>query len=54
MIELSVTPARQTLPQLVCPTPFPHRWAVKFLVAVGFWNFLGAGIFGFLINLQPV
>ena len=24
-------------------TPFPHRWAVMFLVAVGFWNFLGAG-----------
>ena len=25
-----------------------------FLVAVGFWNFLGAGIFGFLINLPIV
>ena len=36
------------------PTPFPHRWAVMFLVAVGFWNFLGAGIFGFLINLPIV
>ena len=35
-------------------TPFPHRWAVMFLVAVGFWNFLGAGIFGFLINLPIV
>jgi nitric oxide reductase subunit B len=35
-------------------TPFPHRWAVLFLVAVGFWNFLGAGIFGFLINLPIV
>jgi nitric oxide reductase subunit B len=34
--------------------PFPHRWAVMFLVAVGFWNFLGAGIFGFLINLPIV
>jgi nitric oxide reductase subunit B len=33
---------------------FPHRWAVMFLVAVGFWNFLGAGIFGFLINLPIV
>ncbi len=33
---------------------FPHRWAVMFLVAVGFWNFLGAGIFGFLINLPMV
>ena len=30
--------------------PFPHRWAVMFLIAVGFWNFLGAGVFGFLIN----
>lgn len=35
-------------------TPFPHYWAVMFLVAVGFWNFLGAGIFGFLINLPVV
>jgi nitric oxide reductase subunit B len=34
--------------------PFPHRWAVMFLVSVGFWNFLGAGIFGFLINLPIV
>ncbi|KXI18257.1 putative nitric oxide reductase, NorZ [Corynebacterium sp. CMW7794] len=34
--------------------PFPHRWAVMFLVAVGFWNFLGAGIFGFLVNLPIV
>ncbi len=33
---------------------FPHRWAVMFLVAVGFWNFVGAGIFGFLINLPVV
>jgi nitric oxide reductase subunit B len=35
-------------------TPFPHRWAVMFLVAVGFWNFLGAGVFGFLVNLPLV
>ncbi|MFZ1286930.1 MAG: cbb3-type cytochrome c oxidase subunit I [Candidatus Phosphoribacter sp.] len=34
--------------------PFPHRWAVMFLVAVGFWNFVGAGVFGFLINLPVV
>jgi nitric oxide reductase subunit B len=33
---------------------FPHKWAVMFLVAVGFWNFLGAGVFGFLINLPVV
>jgi nitric oxide reductase subunit B len=34
--------------------PFPHFWAVMFLAAVGFWNFLGAGVFGFLINLPIV
>lgn len=33
---------------------FPHKWTVMFLMAVGFWNFLGAGIFGFLINLPIV
>jgi nitric oxide reductase subunit B len=35
-------------------TAFPHRWAVLFLASVGFWNFLGAGVFGFLINLPVV
>ena len=35
-------------------TAFPHYWAVMFLAAVGFWNFLGAGVFGFLINLPIV
>jgi len=36
------------------PHQFPHKWAVMFLIAVGFWNFLGAGVFGFLINLPIV
>ena len=31
-----------------------HRWTFYFLMAVGFWNFLGAGVFGFLINLPIV
>ncbi|MBL0059001.1 MAG: nitric-oxide reductase large subunit [Elusimicrobia bacterium] len=38
----------------VTPIEFPHKWTVMFLMAVGFWNFLGAGIFGFLINLPIV
>ena len=38
----------------VSPTEFPHKWTVMFLMAVGFWNFLGAGVFGFLINLPIV
>lgn len=33
---------------------FPHYWAVMFLIAVGLWNFVGAGVFGFLINLPIV
>ncbi len=32
----------------------PHRWTFAFLVAVGVWNFVGAGVFGFLINLPVV
>ncbi len=28
----------------------PHKWTFYFLMAVGFWNFVGAGVFGFLIN----
>ena len=32
----------------------PHKWSFYFLMAVGFWNFVGAGIFGFLINLPIV
>jgi nitric oxide reductase subunit B len=32
----------------------PNKWAFYFLMAVGFWNFVGAGIFGFLINLPIV
>lgn len=32
----------------------PHKWTFYFMMAVGFWNFVGAGIFGFLINLPIV
>jgi nitric oxide reductase subunit B len=32
----------------------PHRLTFYFLIAVGVWNFIGAGIFGFLINLPIV
>jgi nitric oxide reductase subunit B len=40
----------------ICGQPInvPHKWAFYFLIAVGFWNFLGAGIFGFLINMPIV
>lgn len=35
-------------------TDFPYKWPMYFLVASSFWNFLGAGVFGFLINLPVV
>jgi nitric oxide reductase subunit B len=31
-----------------------HRWTFRFLMAVGAWNFLGAGVFGFLVNTPIV
>ena len=33
---------------------FRHKWTIRYLMAVGFWNFLGAGVFGFLINMRVV
>lgn len=36
------------------PIAVPHKWTFYFLIAVGFWNFVGAGVFGFLINLPIV
>ncbi len=33
---------------------FSYKWPMYFLVASSFWNFLGAGVFGFLINLPMV
>ena len=31
-----------------------HLWTFYFLMVVGFWNFVGAGVFGFLINTPIV
>nr|MBD5377061.1 nitric-oxide reductase large subunit [Bacteroides sp.] len=31
-----------------------HRWTLNFFMAVGVWNFVGAGVFGFLINTPIV
>lgn len=31
-----------------------HRWTLNYFMAVGVWNFLGAGVFGFLINTPIV
>ncbi|MCB1149447.1 MAG: cbb3-type cytochrome c oxidase subunit I, partial [Chlamydiia bacterium] len=31
-----------------------QQWTIYFLISVGMWNFIGAGIFGFLINLPII
>ncbi|WP_440009923.1 nitric-oxide reductase large subunit [Halomicrococcus sp. SG-WS-1] len=33
---------------------FPYRWAFLFIIASGFWNFVGAGVLGFFINLPLI
>ncbi len=33
---------------------FPYRWAFIFIIASGFWNFVGAGVLGFFINLPII
>ena len=43
--NLRLTRARTTSPWLGM-----YKWPVYFFVAVAFWNFVGAGLFGFLIN----
>jgi nitric oxide reductase subunit B len=36
------------------PISVPHKLTFYFIMAVGAWNFAGAGVFGFLINLPIV
>lgn len=31
-----------------------QKWTIYYLISVGVWNFVGAGIFGFLINLPII
>ena len=33
---------------------FPYRWPLYFLTASSVWNFVGAGLFGFMINLPII
>jgi nitric oxide reductase subunit B len=33
---------------------FPYRWPLYFLTASSVWNFIGAGMFGFIINLPII
>ncbi len=29
---------------------YPYKWPIYFFIAVAFWNLVGAGVFGFMIN----
>lgn len=31
-------------------TEYPYKWPIYFFIAVAFWNLVGAGVFGFMIN----
>jgi len=49
-VKLTGTKGKAEAPNKI----IPHKWTFYFLMAVGFWNFVGAGIFGFLINMPIV
>ncbi|MDZ4803046.1 MAG: nitric-oxide reductase large subunit [Bryobacteraceae bacterium] len=34
----------------LAPWAIRYRWPIRFFVAVAFWNMVGAGLFGFMIN----
>ncbi len=34
----------------LAPWAIRYRWPIRFFVAVAFWNMIGAGLFGFMIN----
>jgi nitric oxide reductase subunit B len=36
--------------QVAAPWMARYRWPIRFFVGVAFWNLVGAGLFGFLIN----
>ena len=36
--------------QTAAPWMRRHRWPIRFFVGTAFWNLVGAGLFGFLIN----
>ena len=38
----------------MCIRDSPYKWPLLFLIASAFWNFLGGGVFGFMINLPII
>ena len=52
--RLGLHPAKDRVLGLRQDLAAKQKWAIYFLMAVGVWNFVGAGVFGFLINLPIV
>ncbi|GAB4349039.1 MAG: nitric-oxide reductase large subunit [Candidatus Abyssubacteria bacterium] len=50
LILLVVRAWMEHRPLRAAGTQYPYRWPMLFLTASAFWNFLGAGVFGFIIN----
>lgn len=50
LVLIGLEAFRTSRMQTAAPWMQRYRWPIRFFVGVAFWNFLGAGIFGFLIN----
>ena len=50
LVLLGIEAFQTSRMQHAAPWMARYRWPVRFFVGVAFWNLVGAGIFGFLIN----
>lgn len=50
LVLLGIEAFQTSRMQVAAPWMERYRWPVRFFVGVAFWNLVGAGIFGFLIN----
>ena len=50
LILIGLEAFRTSRLQQATPWMAKYRWPIRFFVGTAFWNFLGAGVFGFLIN----
>jgi nitric oxide reductase subunit B len=50
LVLLGIEAFQTSRMQVAAPWMQRYRWPVRFFVGVAFWNLVGAGIFGFLIN----
>jgi len=50
LVLIGLEAFRTSRMQTAAPWMAAYRWPIRFFVGVSFWNLVGAGIFGFLIN----